>query len=391
MLVENLPPAFGGAARQALALAEELRCIGISIFFASAMIVPESLQFENLRGFQVYRVPHIASGKWIKFKKVLSYCTLLWKRRNEFNILHIHGPYYLTLGVGFFAQRILGKQVVLKLTSVDVDTPSAVKRGMYPAISWFFYRQADAFVCISTAQWEDCRAHGLPDDRLFRIPNGVDAERFRPLVSAFQRVERCRQIELPSDCVYGVFIGSIVEDKGIRLLVEAAVKVCAVRHDVCFLLIGPDGGNPGEAYISERFVERIRNRINEAGLQKRVRLLGRRDNPSHYLQAASFFVFPSRSEGFGTALIEGMATSLPVVALRIPGVTADIVTNDFDGLIIDAEDPNLFASAILRLVSDKNYADRLGKSARDTVLARFSFASVSRQYAELYGRLVDSL
>lgn len=388
MLAEGLPPGFGGAARQALALAEQLRSQGASVFFASVQTFPDSPHTDAVRGFKVYRVPHTASGKWIKLKKLAAYCVLLWRRRREFDILHVHGPYYLTLVVAFFAKTVVRKKVVLKLTLIDFDTPSAVKNGRYGALAWWFYRQADAFACMSHRLLNECREHHLPPARLHYTPNGVDAQRFRPPHSTDERNRLRDKLQIPRDGRYGIIIGAVERRKGIDLLVEIADKLYAQGHDIRFLVVGPDGSGSGEDSIDVSFVQAIRKQIQSKGLEQLVLLLGQRSNPEEYLRAADFFIFTSRSEGFGTALIEAMATGLPSVALNIPGVTTDIITHHQDGIIIEREDPEAFAGAIVKVLSEPEHAQRLGAAARATVRAKFDFGAVSQKYLELYQRLL---
>lgn len=388
MLAEGLPPAFGGAARQALMLAGQLRDGGARIFFASAQNVPGSPPLDTLQGFTVYRVPHVDSGKWIRLQKLLGYCALLWRKRHEFEILHVHGPYYLTLAAAFFARTVLRKKVLLKLTLIDFDTPSAIKSGRYGRLAWFFYRQADAFACMSHRLQTECEKHELPVKRLHYTPNGVDAQRFHPAHSLVERNKLRDKLEIPRDCWCGVIIGMVEARKGIDLLVEVADKLHSSGHNVRFLVVGPDGSGPGEHLMDMTFVRTIRERIEAKGLRNRVLLLGRRNNTAEYLRAADFFIFTSRSEGFGTALIEAMASGLPTVALNIPGVTTDIITHGRDGIIIEQEDPGAFAAAILRLLSEPEYARSMGAAARATVQARFDFPAVARRYAELYDQLL---
>lgn len=388
MLVEGLPPAFGGAARQALALAEELRRRDVAIFFASAQIVPDSPRTDILRGFPVYRVPHIQSGKWIKFKKLAGYCSLFWRRRHEFEILHVHASYYLTLAAAFFAKIVLRKKVLLKLTLLDFDTPSGVKNGRYGPLSWFFYRHADAFACMCHRLRAECLEHGLPPSRLYLTPNGVDLQRFRPPRSVQEKHALRDKLQIPRDCRCGLIIGSVEFRKGIDLLVKVADRLHCRGHDVRFLILGPDGSGSGEDSVDLAFVRSIKAEIEAKGLGNSVILLGLRNNTEEYLRASDFFIFTSRSEGFGTALIEAMATGLPTIALRIPGVTADIINHPHDGVIVEQEDPEAFVEAILKILSEPAHAQALGVSARASVEAKFDFAVVARNYAELYHSLL---
>lgn len=391
MLTEALPPIFGGAMYQALRLADELRRLKLEIILLGRRPDRAFKLEPTFNGFPVFRVgvgmPH--SGKWTKLRALTGYLTVLFRERRHYKILHIHGPYYLILAAGVFARTILRKKLVLKLTSINFDSPEAIKKQNYGRLTWYFYKKADAYACISTAQYQECLNHGLPSEKLFRTPNGVDTNRFRPVQSTLERDQIIERLELPKQSRYAVFIGSIEKLKGIDLLVEIAGAVCNQHPDVKFLLVGPDGRTELERHIDPAYVNRIRSRIEALGLNDRVLLLGHRTNTEDYLKAANVFVFTSRSEGFGTVVIEAMSTGLPCVALDIPGVTRDIISTGHDGVIISGEDVPTFSSAINRILNESEYAAQIGQAARQTVLHKFDMPAVAKRYVDMYKAILS--
>jgi glycosyltransferase involved in cell wall biosynthesis len=391
MLVEALPPAYSGAARQALELAKQLRKLGVEIFFAGAQVVRDSPPEDTIEGFRVYRVPFAVSGKWTKLRSFLGYCRVFWKRRRDFDVLHIHGPYYLTLAAAMFAKYLLRKKILLKLTSIAMDIPSAILRRAHPRLTWLLFRRADAIVCMSTAQLEDCRAHGLPEEKLHKIPNGVDTERFRPAKSQEERAALRAKLGLSPQHRYVLFIGAIEPDKGIELLIDTAAELTAKRPETVFLLVGADGTRPEEPAARKQFAQNMREKILRLGLQQHVRLQGPVSNPEDYYRAADVFVSSSRSEGFGTVLIEAMACALPCVALKIPGVTTDLIENGRTGIVLEQELPASFAAAIGELLSGNTTAHGLGAAARETALEKFAMERVARDYQNLYEKLAKKI
>jgi L-malate glycosyltransferase len=81
-------------------------------------------------------------------------------------------------------------------------------------------------------------------------------------------------------------------------------------------------------------------------------------------------VLPSRSEPFGIVLIEAMSMKLPVVATRIDG-PREIVTRD-TGLLVDVDDVNGLADAILELARDPGRRERMGAAGRERVASSFT-------------------
>lgn len=390
MLVERMPPAYSGAAQQALQLAAQLRSEGVEVFFAAAQVVPNSAVEDIVEGFHVYRVPYVVSGKWTKLRALWRYCRTFWERRRDFDVLHVHGPYYLILGAAMFAKFVLGKKIVLKLTSIAMDTPSAIRQRAWPGPTLWMFRRADAIVCMSSAQLADCRAIGLPEKQLVKIPNGVNTQKFAPARGDVERRACAERLRLPAAAHVVLFIGTIEPDKGVELFIETAGSVCARRGDIAFLLVGPNGSTPNEPHVRREFVEKMSEKIRAAGLETRAVFLGLVPNPQEYMRAASVFMSASRSEGFGTVLIEAMASGLPCVALKIPNVTTDIIAPGRDGIIIEREDPVKFAEAILSLLDNPARAGELGAAAQRTAVERFDLNAVAKRYAELYEALGPS-
>jgi glycosyltransferase involved in cell wall biosynthesis len=251
--------------------------------------------------------------------------------------------------------------------------------------------RADAWVCMSSAQADDCRQHGLPADRVHLIPNGVDCDRFRPAGSPAERSELRERLGLPPGGRCALYIGTIEADKGVDLLVEAGLQLCRADPSFQLLLLGPDGRQPGEAHVVGAYVGKVEERIRAAGLSERIRLLGRRENVDEFLRASDCFVFASRSEGFGTVLVEAMASGTPPVALNLPGVTADIIRHGESGVIVGEESATAFAGAIAGLLGAPRVLERMAHEGRVRAERLFSMGAVAGRYVEVYrGMLGDS-
>lgn len=107
-----------------------------------------------------------------------------------------------------------------------------------------------------------------------------------------------------------------------------------------------------------------------------------------YLRASDCFVFPSKRESLGKAVIEAMASGLPAICTRIPGVTEDIIDDGEDGIILDRRDAAELARAILRVKEDETFRKKLSANAVEKVREKFSLADVTRRHLELYGELL---
>jgi glycosyltransferase involved in cell wall biosynthesis len=179
------------------------------------------------------------------------------------------------------------------------------------------------------------------------MPNGVDPERFQPARTRLpDRVERVV-----------LYVGRLSPEKNLLRLVEAVGRL--VTPGVRLVLVG-DG--PDAAAVRER----------AATLGVRVELTGVVPNgrmPARFADA-DCFVLPSLTEGHPKALLEAMSAAVPCV-VSDRGGNRLLVDHGESGLRIDPEDVDALAAAIDRVLADGALAARLGKAARERVLARY--------------------
>jgi glycosyltransferase involved in cell wall biosynthesis len=119
-----------------------------------------------------------------------------------------------------------------------------------------------------------------------------------------------------------------------------------------------------------------------------VRFEGGVTNLRQHLAAADIFVLPSRSEGFSNAIIEAMASSLPVVATDVGG-NGEAVKDGITGFLVPPEDPGALSAAILRLISDPSQAKAMGAAGMKVVAERFTTETMMNQIAGAYRNLLS--
>jgi len=116
-------------------------------------------------------------------------------------------------------------------------------------------------------------------------------------------------------------------------------------------------------------------RAAKLGIKDRVIFTGRLANVQCVLNIADVAILPSRNEGLPFALLEAMASGLPVVASRVGGIP-ELVQDNISGLLIEPADGQQLTFSLCRLYTDDNLRDRLGRAALHTVASRFSFSTM---------------
>jgi teichuronic acid biosynthesis glycosyltransferase TuaC len=229
-------------------------------------------------------------------------------------------------------------------------------------------RSAEAIVCVGSRLARDCVAElGVDPARTLVIPNTYDVDRFVPIT-------RSRD----GSTLRLVTLGRLSFEKGHDVLLRAFRRVLDDGCEATLTLIG-DG--PERAALEKL--------AGELGVEERVAFTGTLlgpDVPVAFAEADAF-VLPSRDEGFGVALIEAMATGLPVVATRSGG-PEDIVSEE-DGVLVSPCDPDELAEAILAISSRLHEYD--GASIAGRTAERYSSEAVGGRLAQLYGEVLSGM
>jgi glycosyltransferase involved in cell wall biosynthesis len=207
--------------------------------------------------------------------------------------------------------------------------------------------------------------------RLTCIANGVDVDRFVARPADARRTLR-RELGVGEDVPLVGSVGRLAPEKDYATLVRA-FAACKASHPAACLAIAGDG--PDRSSL-DSLVESLR-------LQSDVRLAGARADVERFLAALDVFVLSSTTEGTSIALLEAMASGLPVVATAVGG-TVDLITHEHNGLLVTSADVPGIGHAISRMLSDRTAADQMGVAARQTAESRYSLRSMSDEYNELY-------
>jgi sugar transferase (PEP-CTERM/EpsH1 system associated) len=214
----------------------------------------------------------------------------------------------------------------------------------------------------------------IPPERFDVLYNGVDCRRFAP---SDQRAALRRALGFADDELVVLTVASLTPVKNHAALLEAAAQVVSgTRRRLRFLWLGEG---------AER--ARLEARIRELGLGARVQLPGGSDHVPRYLAAADLFVLPSELEGMSNAILEAMASGLPVVAHAVGG-NPELVDHGHSGLLCPAGNVDALAGAIGRLV--RNDAERavMGAAARRRAEQIFSLEAMLVRYADFYRNAV---
>ena len=193
------------------------------------------------------------------------------------------------------------------------------------------------------------------------IPMGTDLEgQFVPPQNAISRTAN----EL-------IFVGRLVEKKGLRYLLDALASLAEQSPDIILTVVG-DGPLRQEMLTY----------ADQLGIGNRVKFLGgvRHQELPRLYQRAALAVFPfGDQEGFGLVVVEAMGCGCPVIASDVPAIRENIVA-DVTGVLVPQKDSKALAGAIERSLADNRFRAALAAAALERVRTRFDWRCVTERF-----------
>jgi glycosyltransferase involved in cell wall biosynthesis len=239
---------------------------------------------------------------------------------------------------------------------------------------YLFNRAVDAVAAISGRVAESLSEAGVTRDHIRIIPSGVDCEHFRPATPAERDAARARLGIKREDFLVGT-VGMLEERKGHRYLLEAIARINRSRGEASRIkcAIAGDGAMRDE----------LESLAKDSGIATDILFLGMLADSRQLLDAIDVFVFPSRKEGLGVALLEAMACGLPVIASRAGGVI-DVVEDARNGVMVLPGAALPIVNAIEALANDAARRAEFGAAARPHIIDNFSIDAMTRKTIDLY-------
>lgn len=288
--------------------------------------------------------------------------------REQINILHSHG-----YKGNFYALMATRDKIPWIITNHNW-TRTTFKLKVYAFLDLLLTRFAKKVVVVSDEIASRLLKCGVSPHKIVVIDNGIDLQQFSsPKRNSL--LKKCLEIEEKSK-VIGT-IARLTKEKGHIYLIEAARNIVSVFPGTTFLIVG-DG--------NER--DRLEKRVMESGLKDKVIFTGQRKDIIDILSILDIFVLPSITEGLPIALLEALASQLPVVATNV-GAVPKVIINRETGLLIEPRSVASLINAISELLSDWERARQFGYRGYQKVEKEFSAQCMADRYFNLYSEVLS--
>ena len=268
------------------------------------------------------------------------------------------------------------KPIVLTIRGKDIDLYRK-KRRLFRFFSRILFPNVDLFTTVSDTFADFLKHEGIvKPDKIFVVPNGVsemqiDSERLK---------RHKREHGVTGDGLKAIYVGSLVELKGIKWLIQAWKTVTREYPNAKLLIIG-EGDD-------RKNLERMAEGLN---LQNNIIFYGYQETQTiaYWLACADVFVMPSLFEGRPNVLLEAFQSQLPVVATNIAGMN-ELVQDAANGFLVPSEDSEALAEQILKLFSSETLREKMGTAGKELIRARgFTWDKCAEKYCGLYESLLS--
>ncbi len=325
----------------------------------------------NLRRNKVnyFKLPALLFFEWLALRRILAV--------ERYDILHSHW----ILPQGFIGALAAGGRVS-HLVTVHGGDIFGLRGGAYAGAKKFALRRA-AGITVNSSVTEQAVRELVPAAAVIeRIPMGVKVTAPGGVNRQADELRRCYR---KNDGPLLIFVGRIVEEKGLADLLAALKMLLADSVPAALLVVGEGQDRPEMEELAREL--RIAAAVHFVGWQPAARVFD-------YLNAADIFIGPSRTavngwkEAQGLTFVEAMMAGTPVIASRTGGIV-DAVRHEQTGLLVDEEAPRQICRAVKRLLNDKQLYQRLAVNGRKMAEENFSEEAAAQAFDKLFSQFLS--
>lgn len=280
-------------------------------------------------------------------------------KQEQVDVIHTHMSRAHTFGI------------LLKwLTNVPVI---ATAHNRYIQLHWRF----NDFVIANSQATERYhqRYNLVPANRTRTVYCFVDERRFAQ-VAERERQKIRRELRYEGNEYLLGIVGEVIPRKGQWYLAQALPELIRRIPELRVLLVG-------RYHRSERYVQKMRRLQAAAGLHRKMRWLGRRNNVHEYMAAMDQVLVTSTEEPFGLVALEAQLAGKPLIATNVGGLP-EIVQHEQSGLLIPARSSTGIIESVERLYQDRELAGRLAATGRERASQRFTSERLTEEVVAVY-------
>jgi glycogen(starch) synthase len=296
----------------------------------------------------------------------------------EIDIIHAHD--WLVAEAAVKIRQAFSKPLVSTIHATEIGRRSGIHNDYQRTINeveWHLVNQSSEVICCSNYMASQVSsAFNVQGNRLHVIPNGVNATKFSgdtDTTPVKQRYAKHRE-KIVS------FVGRLVHEKGVHVLVGAVPKVLEVMPKVNFVIVGEGGMK--EYLAKEAYDFGVADHVFFAGFVDEKTLIS-------IYRASDAAVFPSLYEPFGITALEAMAAKTPIIVTDTGGL-AEIVEHEKTGIKVYADNSDSLAWGILRVLKNPDLAKKIRENGYRKVLKEYDWHAIAERTINVYNSALSA-
>jgi glycosyltransferase involved in cell wall biosynthesis len=246
--------------------------------------------------------------------------------------------------------------------------------------NWFILRHVRKIIAVSDSVRSDIIGSnwGIPPEKVVTVKNCIDLKTFDAVT--ISKAEARLKLGIPEDEIVFGTVGRLAATKGQTYLIEAFAKVREKIRNARLIIVG-DGP----------LFRELEKKAIDSGVSPWVLFTGYRNDIFELLKAFDFFILPSLAEGLSIALLEAMASGLPVIASNVGGKPEVFGICDC-GRLVPPRDVNALSVAMLEISAlDKHQKKALGVFGRSRIEEEFTTDVMVQKLSMIYASLIPGI
>ncbi|MBI1923524.1 glycosyltransferase [Candidatus Poribacteria bacterium] len=296
------------------------------------------------------------------------------------DLIHAHSPVLCGIPALKAAARKIPFVYEVRAFWEEIFSEKSFRYRLGRYLETRLFRKVNAVIAISQRMMDDIVARGIDAEKVYKVPNGVDVNKFIPQGKDQALLNK---YQLQGCTVFG-FIGSFYRFEGLDCLIQAVAEIAKKVPSVRLILVG--GGEEED---------RIQQLIRQFQLSETVVFVGRVPHTEvlKYYSIMDILVYPrysDRTTNLVTPLkpLEAMAMGKAVIGSDVGGVR-ELLDNGKVGLLFEAGNVNDLAEKITHLIGHVRYRQELGEKARRYTLEQRSWERIVPNYLKIYENVMS--
>ncbi|PYG87612.1 N-acetyl-alpha-D-glucosaminyl L-malate synthase BshA [Ruminiclostridium sufflavum DSM 19573] len=344
---------------------------------------PYTKEYELDKNVTVHRV-HVynnPSSTFVEWVMQLNFAMVEYAvklvREHEFDIIHAHD--WLVAYAARVIKHTNNIPVITTIHATEYGRNNGIHTDLSRTINniekWLMNESDYIIVNSNYMRDELASVFGIQPDKISVISNGVDLSKFDNI---YKDNEFRKNYASPNEKIV-FYVGRLVNEKGVHVLLNAIPKILNDFKDVKFVIAGKGPCLNNLIELSQKL--NINEKVYFTGFVSEEVLL-------HLYKCSDMAVFPSTYEPFGIVALEGMVAGIPVVVSDAGGLN-EIVTHKEDGMKFYNGNSNSLADCILELLKDEALSEKICSSAMEKVHKLYNWNNISKMISDEYKYVIS--